>query len=56
VRLCSPYDLAQPVARGLLWEDLGLAPRFPTLEEGVPAVLDSSVGVRWRHPVDDRLS
>lgn len=50
------YNLAQPVARGLVWEDLGLRPRYPSVEVGVPAVLDSTIQYRWQHPVDDRFS
>ncbi len=50
------YNLDQPVAAGLVWDDLGLRPRYPTVEVGVPAVLDSTIQYRWQHPVDDRLS
>lgn len=50
------YNLEQPVAARLVWDDLGLEPVHPTVERGVPAVLDASIAVRWQHPVDDRLS
>jgi nucleoside-diphosphate-sugar epimerase len=49
-------SVRQPVQPGLVWEHLGLAPRYPAVELGVPAALDELVAYRWRHPVDDRLS
>ncbi len=33
---------------------LGLTPRFATIETGIPAVLDSALPYRWRHPIFDR--
>lgn len=47
------WNLAQPVAPGLIWDDLGVRPRHDTIESGVPAALDGSLLFRWRHPVDD---
>lgn len=47
------WNLSQPVAQGLVWRDLGVEPRYPTIETGVPATLDGSLLFRWRHPVDD---
>lgn len=32
----------------------GLTPRFPSVETGIPDVLDSALPWRWRHPVLDR--
>lgn len=42
-----------PVQPGLLWKDLGIEPRFPTLDTGIPASLDEAVAFRWLHPVAD---
>lgn len=47
------YNLAQPVRAGLVWRDVDTELRYPTVEDGVPAVLDDSILYRWRHPVDD---
>ena len=47
------WNLAQPVAAGLVWDDLGVQPRYRTIDAGVPAALDGSLLFRWRHPVDD---
>ena len=33
---------------------LGLECRYPSIDEGIPAVLDSTIPYRWRHPVIDR--
>lgn len=49
-------DVRQPVRRGTLWSELGIAPRYPTVEDGIPAALDELVAYRWRHSVDDRSS
>ena len=48
------FNLNQPVQPRLLWDDLGLAPRFKTIEEGIPAALDGCLHFRWQHPVFDR--
>ena len=48
------WNLAQPVAAGLVWDDLDLRPTYASIEQGIPAVLDASILFRWRHPVDDR--
>lgn len=47
------WNLSQPVAKDLVWGDLGVRPRYETIESGVPAALDGSLLFRWRHPVDD---
>jgi nucleoside-diphosphate-sugar epimerase len=49
------WMLTLPVEPGLLWKDLGLKPRYPTIEVGIPASLDDAVAFRWLHPVLDRL-
>ena len=38
------------------WPELDLAPRYPSIYEGIPAVLDGYVRYRWRHPIADRRS
>ncbi len=48
------FNLNQPVQQGLLWDELGLQPRFPTIFEGIPATLDDCVAFRWQHPLFDR--
>lgn len=47
------WNLPQPVAAGLVWQDLDLRPTHPTVRTGVPAALDGSLLFRWRHPLDD---
>lgn len=48
------FNLNLPIEPGLLWDDLGLEPVYPTIDEGIPATLDGYVQFRWRHPVMDR--
>jgi dihydroflavonol-4-reductase len=43
-----------PVEPGLLWKELGLEPRYGSIDTGLPASLDDAVAFRWRHPVADR--
>ncbi len=43
-----------PVERGLVWRDLGLAPRHRSIDTGIPASLDDVVSFRWLHPTSDR--
>lgn len=47
------WNLDLPVATDTLWSALDLEPRYPTVLEGIPATLDSSVAFGWRHPVFD---
>ena len=47
-------ELRLPVQPDLLWSQLGLQPRYPSVREGIPASLDELVAYRWRHPVRDR--
>lgn len=42
-----------PLQPGLVWKDLGLAPRHPTIDSGIPASLDAAVAYRWLHPTAD---
>jgi nucleoside-diphosphate-sugar epimerase len=48
------WNLDIPVKPGLVWSDLGLSLDYPTIHEGIPAVLDDCVALRWVHPVTDR--
>jgi len=43
-----------PVQPGALWKELGLEPRYGTINSGLPASLDDAVAFRWLHPVADR--
>lgn len=47
------WGMNLPVAPGLVWPELGLAPRYPSVAEGLPASLDELVSFRWQHPVVD---
>ncbi len=49
----SSWNLNLPVEPGLVWKDLGIRPRFATVYEGIPSVLDDCVAFRWRHPLLD---
>ncbi len=49
------WSMNLPVEVGLLWKELGLEPRYPSIEAGIPASLDACVSFRWLHPVEDRL-
>ena len=48
------FNLDLPVAPDLVWSDVGDSPRYPTIFESLPAVLDGYVHYRWRHPLTDR--
>ncbi len=37
----------------ILWEDLGIEPKHPTIHEGIPAVLDNCISFRWLNPLAD---
>ncbi len=43
-----------PVRRGLVWQDLGLEPRYSSIDTGIPASLDEAVSFRWLHTTADR--
>lgn len=47
------WSLRHVVARGVLWDELDLSPRWPTIAHGVPTALDEEVRFRWRHSVSD---
>ena len=48
------WKLRLPVARELLWSQLGLEPLYATIHQGIPAALDDSLAFRWQHPLTDR--
>ncbi|MGB5168001.1 MAG: NAD-dependent epimerase/dehydratase family protein [Acidimicrobiia bacterium] len=48
------FNLNLPVSPKLVWRDIGLEPDYPSIYEGIPAVLDAHVHYRWRHPMLDR--
>lgn len=50
----STWNDSLPVERGLLWDDIGIEPKYPTIHEGIPAVMDECVVFQWVHPLDDR--
>ncbi len=47
------WNLNLPVQKGLLWEELGFEPLYPTIHQGIPAALDDCVAYRWIHPLQD---
>jgi nucleoside-diphosphate-sugar epimerase len=47
------FNLEVPVAPGLVWDDLGLEPRYRGADTGIPATLDGYVRFRWRSPLLD---
>jgi nucleoside-diphosphate-sugar epimerase len=42
------------IKKGLLWDELDLKAKFPTIHRGIPAVLDACVPFRWIHPLMDK--
>jgi dihydroflavonol-4-reductase len=48
------WNLNVPVKKDVLWNDLELTPNYPSIHQGIPAVLDDCVPFRWKHPVADR--
>lgn len=51
----SCWNLRLPVLSGTLNHAVGLAPQFPTIHEGIPAVLDDSISFYWSPSNLDRL-
>jgi nucleoside-diphosphate-sugar epimerase len=48
------FNLEVPVQPGLVWQELGIEPKYPSVRQGIPAVLDGYLRYRWRHPLMDR--
>ncbi|MEM1283437.1 MAG: NAD(P)-dependent oxidoreductase [Chlamydiota bacterium] len=49
------WNLNLPVKRGILWDELGIEPKYPSIYEGIPEVLDSCVPFQWVHSIQDRI-
>lgn len=49
----TSFNLNLPVKSDLLWNELSIAPKYETIYQGIPAVLDGFVSFRWRHPLLD---
>ncbi len=49
------WDASLPVEPRVLWQELGMEPLYPSIYEGVPAVLDACVSHWWRPPQRDHL-
>lgn len=47
------WNLNQPVEPETLPRVIGIAPLYPTIQEGIPAVLDESIAFCWRHSMKD---
>lgn len=47
------WNLNLPVETNTLSKLLGLDPLYPTLHDGIPAVLGESISFRWRHSMKD---
>ena len=43
----SCWNLRLPVAPGTLRQAVGIEPKFPTIHEGIPAVLDDAISFYW---------
>lgn len=48
------WNLSLSVTSRTLWSELGIATRYPSVVERIPATLDGRVAFRWRHPLLDR--
>ena len=49
------WNLKLPVVNGTLQDTLGLSPLFPSIHQGVPAVLDQCIAFAWIHSIRDRV-
>jgi nucleoside-diphosphate-sugar epimerase len=47
------WNLNQPVEPETLPKLVGIQPLYPTIQEGIPAVLDESIAFCWRHSMKD---
>lgn len=48
------FNLDLAIKPGLLWNDLGISPEYPTIKEGIPKVLDGFIPYRWVHSIKDK--
>jgi hypothetical protein len=64
-RLVSNLSLSTPeavkawnpnmsVRKGLLWDELGIKPKYPTIRDGIPAALDANLNLSRIHSIYDR--
>lgn len=51
----SCWNLRLPVVPGTIRRTIGVEPKFPTIHEGIPAVLDDSISFYWLPSNLDRL-
>ena len=51
----SCWNLRLPVVPGTMNQAIGVAPKFPTIHEGIPDVLDDSISFYWLPSNLDRL-
>ena len=51
----SCWNLRLPVMPGTMIQTIGLEPKFPTIHDGIPAVLDDSISFYWLPSNLDRL-
>jgi hypothetical protein len=51
----SCWNLRLPVVSGTIKQAIELEPQFPTIHEGIPAVLDDSISFYWLPSNLDRL-
>jgi nucleoside-diphosphate-sugar epimerase len=51
----SCWNMPLPVVPGTMSQTIGLEPEFPTIHEGVPAVLDESISFYWLPSNLDKL-
>ena len=49
------WNLSLPVVPGTMLQSTGIEPKYPTIHEGVPAVLDDSISFYWLPSNLDRL-
>jgi hypothetical protein len=47
------WNLNLPVETGTLSKLLAIEPLYPTIHDGIPAVLDESISFCWRHSMKD---
>ncbi|NIO07701.1 MAG: NAD-dependent epimerase/dehydratase family protein [Deltaproteobacteria bacterium] len=48
------WNLNYSVKQGILWNQLGIKPKYLTICQGIPAALDECIAFRWTHPIEDR--
>lgn len=48
------FNLNLAIRPGLLWTELGISPEYPTINEGIPGVLNGFVPYRWIHSIKDK--